>query len=279
MAPQSQSIAESPILSHPICALDFETTGLNKTNLDRAVEIALVRREPDGSTHAWSSLLRSPKSIPVESQKIHNISNTMIRHAPTFADIYPRIQSFLKDSILIAHHSPFDITFLKKECALIHKPVPSSIAVLDTLTMARSFLNLPRNNLSSLSMRIGLNPCNAHRALHDARNSLFLFLELLAQYPASNISIKRFKEIVENQKPKGIWRTHIHRKVRLLVKNPQKVQIRYSSSTPERPLFQERTIMPIRIRDQYLEAYCDLRQAKREFRISRIHSILELEPS
>ena len=279
MAPKSKSIAENPILSHPICALDFETTGLNKTNQDRAVEIALVRREPNGNIQAWSSLLKSPKSIPVESQKIHNISNAMVRHAPTFLDIYPRIEHFLKDSILIAHHSPFDMTFLKKECALIRKPVPSTVAVLDTLTMARSFLNLPRNNLSSLSMRIGLNPQNAHRAMNDARNALFLFLELMTQYPKQDLTVRDLKDIIENQKPKGIWRNHIQRKVRSLVKNPKKVQIRYSSSTPDRPLFQERIVTPIRIRDQYLEAFCELRQDKREFRISRIHSILELQPS
>ena len=277
MAAQPKSMTENPILSYPICALDFETTGLIKKNQDRAVEIALVRREPNGNIQAWSSLLKSPKSIPVESQKIHNISNAMVRHAPTFQDVYPRIQHFLKDSILIAHHSPFDTTFLKKECALIRKQVPSTIAVLDTLTMARSFLNLPRNNLSSLSMRIGINPHNAHRAMSDARNALFLFLELMTQYPKQDLTLRNVRDIIENQKPKGIWRNHIHRKVRSLVKNPQKIQIRYSSSAPERPLFQERIVTPIRIKDQYLEAFCELRQDKREFRISRIHSILELQ--
>ena len=277
MAAKPQSVTEIPILSYPICALDFETTGLNKSNQDRAIEIALVRREPDGSIQAWSSLLNSSKSIPVESQKIHNISNAMVRNAPTFKEIYPRIEQFIKGSILIAHHSPFDITFLKKECALIRKPVPNTIAVLDTLTMARSFLNLPRNNLSSLSMRIGINPHNAHRAMNDARNALLLFLELMTQYPKQNLTVRTLKDIVENQKPKGIWRNHIHRKIRTLVKNPQKIKIRYSSSTPERPLFQERVVTPIRIRDQYLEAFCELRQDKREFRISRIHSIQELQ--
>ncbi|MAA79633.1 MAG: hypothetical protein CL916_10270 [Deltaproteobacteria bacterium] len=277
MAPKPKSITDIPILSHPICALDFETTGLNKTNQDRAVEIALVRREPNGNIHAWSSLIKSPKSIPVESQKIHNISNAMILDAPSFQDIYPRIEQFLKDSILIAHHSPFDITFLKKECAFIQKPVPNTVAVLDTLTMARSFLNLPRNNLSSLSKRIGITPHNAHRAMSDARNALFLFLEIMTQYPKQDLTVRNVKEIIENRKPKGIWRNHIHRKVRLLVKKPQKIQIRYSSSAPERPLFQERIVTPIRIRDQYLEAFCELRQDKREFRISRIHSILELQ--
>lgn len=276
MAAQPKSMTEIPILSHPICALDFETTGLNRTNQDRAVEIALVRREPNGNIQAWSSLLKSPKSIPIESQKIHNISNAMIRHAPTFEDVYPRIEQFLKDSILIAHHSPFDTKFLKKECALIRKPVPSTIAVLDTLTMARSFLNLPRNNLSSLSTRIGINPHNAHRAMSDARNSLFLFLEIMTQYPKQDLTIQNLRDIIEHQKPKGIWRNHIHRKVRSLVKNPQKVQICYSSSAPERPLFQKRIVTPIRTKDQYLEAFCELRQDKREFRISRIHSILEL---
>jgi DNA polymerase III epsilon subunit family exonuclease len=277
MAPQSQqSINDSSILTHPICAIDFETTGLNKNNTDRAVEIALVRKEPDGSVHAWSSLICSPKSIPIESQRIHNISNAMIRNAPNFVDLYPQIKSFIEGSILIAHHSPFDMSFLEKECTFAHQSIPQNLAIIDTLTMARSFLNLPKNNLSSLSTRVGLIPYNAHRAMNDARNTLFLFVELLQQFHIPDLTINQFQQIITTYSPKGEFRINMQKRVRALVKNPQKVQITYSSSDPARPLFQERVIRPIRIRDQYLQGYCEMRKAQREFRIGRIHKLVEL---
>ena len=271
-----QSLENRSILSVPICAIDFETTGLNKKGTDRAIEIALVRREPNGNIHAWSSLIKSPKSIPVESQKIHNISNAMIKYAPSFNSLYPRIQEFIEGSILIAHNSPFDMTFLQKECEYIKKKSPKPHCVIDTLNMARSFLNLPQNSLSSLSQRIKLLPNNAHRAMTDAQNALFLFLEILGQSQSIE-SVIELEQHIEKYRPKGRYRLELHKQIRAYTHNGQRIKVQYTSSDPNRPLFQERIIKPIRIRDQYLEAFCELRKASREFRICRIHHIEPVE--
>lgn len=272
-----QSLNNRPILSFPICAIDFETTGLNKKGTDRAIEIALVRREPNGNFHAWSSLIKSPKSIPIESQKIHNINNAMIKDAPAFHNLYPRIQEFIEGSILIAHNSPFDMTFLQKECDYIKKRVPKPYCVIDTLTMARSCLNLPKNSLAALSQRIKLVPNNAHRALIDAQNALFLFLEIIEQSHPTILSLTDLEQHIDKYSPKGQYRLELHKQIRTYTHNAQRIKVQYTSSDPNRPLFQERIVKPIRIRDQYLEAFCELRKASREFRICRIHHVEAIE--
>ena len=274
MAHQSeQSLEHDSIFSFPICAMDFETTGLNKKNTDRAIEIALVRRETNGNIQAWSSLIKSPKSIPVDSQKIHNISNAMIKDAPTFNSIYSRIEQFIEGSILVAHNSSFDMTFLQKECDYIKKKTPKPHSVVDTLSMARSFLNLPRNSLAALATRIKLPINNIHRAMIDAQNALFVFLEILKQSYHPIHTLSQLESHIETFRPRGSYRLEIHKKIRMLTQNAQRMKLRYTSSDPNRPLFQERIVKPMRIKDQYLEAYCELRKALREFRISRIHHV------
>ena len=160
-----KSVTERPILSHPICALDFETTGLNKTTR-RAVEIALVRREPN-ETYKHGRVCSKVKKYPV-SQKIHNISNAMIRHAPLFRHLSSH-QTFYKTVfwLLITVLSIWN--FSKR---VIFETGPSTVAVLDTLTMARSFLISSKQPF--------LFPCVLESIWHNAhplydRNALFLF--------------------------------------------------------------------------------------------------------
>ena len=277
MVTQSQRLSnDTPILEHPICAIDFETTGLNKNNLDRAIEIALVRREPGGEIHAWSSLIKYSKSISWSAQKVHNIDNDMLIDAPDFASLYPQLKRYICGSVLIAHNSPFDMAFLHKECQLAAVPTPESVAILDTLRIARAMLNLPRNSLIHLCHRVGLVPHSAHRAMNDARNTLYFFVELLQSYPTSALTLSQLDTILTTHHSKGPFRTQINKKIRALVKSPRDVEILYTSSDPNRPLYQKRIVTPIQTKEKYLKAYCHTRKAERKFRIARIHDIVEL---
>ena len=41
----------------------------------------------------------------------------MVEHAPRFEDIYPQLQTFLTDCVLVAHNAEFDVGFLKAEAS------------------------------------------------------------------------------------------------------------------------------------------------------------------
>ena len=261
----------------PLCAIDFETTGLDKDNSDRAIEIALVRQEPDGSIHAWSSLLKTPKAISPKSQKIHNITEEMIKSAPTFEEVYPQIDHFIQGSILVAHHSPFDMNFLQKECLLAQKSVPDHIGVIDTLKMARNILSLPRNSLSALCNRIGIIPHHAHRAIYDAQNALFLLQTMLSSFGLHQLNLAELQEFCTlHRRPSGSKHKEVGISLQKAVRNKNDIVISYISSAPNRPLIQRRHISPQKIRDHRIHGFCHLRQEKRSFQIARIHAVEEL---
>ena len=79
-------IIERNIYHSAVVALDFETTGLNPEKGDRVIEVAIVRREIDGSCVKWSTLINPNQPISSKSSRIHGISDSLVEDAPPFVD-------------------------------------------------------------------------------------------------------------------------------------------------------------------------------------------------
>ena len=148
-----------------VVALDVETTGLNPSLGDRICQIALVRIEGDEITDKFVSLVNPERDIPVAVSIIHGIKNEDVRDAPVFKEIADKVASFIENEILIIHNAPFDISFLKVEFQKSGVKFPDA-KLVDTLQMARRFLNLPSNSLRNLASYFNIQ----FETLHDAEN-------------------------------------------------------------------------------------------------------------
>jgi len=102
-------------LQRPLAFIDLETTGTNIAT-DRIVEIAIVKIFPSGETIRKRKLVNPQMSIPTVVQKIHGISNEMVKDAPTFKDIANEINQFLDNCDIGGYNSnKFDIPLLVEE--------------------------------------------------------------------------------------------------------------------------------------------------------------------
>lgn len=98
-----------------LVAFDLETTGL-EVERDRVLEFCFV--ELDEGLHEkgrWSRLVDPGIPVPKEIEEITGIRTDMVRGQPPFAAHAPRIQALVKDAVLIAHNSAFDVPFLHME--------------------------------------------------------------------------------------------------------------------------------------------------------------------
>ena len=75
-------------LERDLVVLDTETTGADIT-VDRIVQLALVRMHPDGSRAEFESLVNPGMPIPIESQRVHGITNDMVEFAPRSSGSLP----------------------------------------------------------------------------------------------------------------------------------------------------------------------------------------------
>ncbi len=89
--------------------LDTETTGTHKTA--EIVEICLV--DHDGGV-LLDSLVKPGRQIPRDVIQIHGISNAMVQDAPTWPEIWPRVQATLAGRCVGIYNASFDLRLIKQ---------------------------------------------------------------------------------------------------------------------------------------------------------------------
>lgn len=261
-----------------ICALDFETTGLNIDFGDRAIELGIVKLFPDGQIQTWSNLFNPERDIPYTSQRIHGISNAMVESAPYFQDLYPEISELLDGCHIVAHNASFDLTILKTECENNQLNMPNMGYIFDTLTFSRNIFGLPRCNLSIVSERFGIPVHNAHRALHDAENTILIFKEMCS-FLSDNMDISTandLPELVERYTPKSPLRNSHEDIITKAMQSNTLVLVDYISANPERPLVEQRKVLPLKVDGMKVHVFCHLRKAERTLRMKRFLKVKAL---
>ena len=128
--------------------------------------------------------------IPISNliQEITGITNDMVNDAPLEKDVIDDLLRFLGDHPIVAHNTPFDVSFLQSMAERNGKDLPER-KYYDTLTLSRAFLFFqPTHNLSAVSEFFNLSAEGAHRAEKDTENCGEVFVELINEV-ASYLSL------------------------------------------------------------------------------------------
>ncbi len=157
--------------------LDLETTGGSPVH-DRITEIAAVRIEGGREVARWSTLVNPGTPISSFIQNLTGISNQMVRTAPAFEEVAPRLLELLDGAVLVAHNARFDHGFLLNEFARLE--IALHVKTLCTVRLSRQLYPQHRSHgLDALMQRHGLQSNQRHRAMGDA-DVLLAWLELAA---------------------------------------------------------------------------------------------------
>jgi len=181
--------------------LDVETTGLLPWKGDRVIEIGAVAIEGGDLMDEFSTLIQAPRAIPFSASQIHGITDEMLIGRPTPEEVFPALDAFIRDSILVAHNAQFDLAFLRREYELLG--IRFSQRHICTLEMSRSrFPRLRNHKLETVYRHImglsgicsgrpkgsgrvpgtrtehGTKRKQTHRALDDARMVAAIWLSM-----------------------------------------------------------------------------------------------------
>ena len=171
--------------------LDTETTGLDPKSGHKIIEIAAVemvnRQVTDNQFHVY---LNPEREIDEAAQEVHGLTLDFLSDKPLFKDIANDFMLFIKDSELVIHNAPFDLSFLNTELQLIgYQTVESFVdGITDSLVMARSMRPGQRNSLDALCKAYGVD--NSERSLHGALLDSRLLAEVF-------VSMTRGQEALE----------------------------------------------------------------------------------
>ena len=161
---------------------DTETTGFEPSDGHRIVEVGCVElmdHIPTGRTLQF--YLNPERDVPIESQRVHGLSNEFLADKALFAHVVEEFLEFLGDAPLVIHNASFDIKFINAELERVSRPrIPLSRAI-DTIEIAKRKIPGARYSLDELCKRFGvdLSARTKHGALLDAQLTAEIYLELV----------------------------------------------------------------------------------------------------
>jgi DNA polymerase-3 subunit epsilon len=161
---------------------DTETTGFEPGDGHRIVEIGLVELMDHFPTGEELRFYLNPeREVPIESQRVHGLSNEFLADKPLFAHVVDEFLAFIGDAPLVIHNAAFDIKFINAELARVgREPIPLHRAI-DTIEIAKRKLPGARYSLDELCKRfaIDLSARSKHGALLDCQLTAQVYLELI----------------------------------------------------------------------------------------------------
>jgi len=154
---------------------DLETTD-GEVATCGVVEIGAARVVAGEIVDRFHSLVQPYRPISPRASAIHGYTDSDVRDARSFAQVWPEFRAFLGDDVLIAHNGQqFDIPVLRRLAA--GQAGVDDLVFYDTLPLARS-LSRDSAKLEDLALRFGIDAGRAHHALDDAVTLARVYREL-----------------------------------------------------------------------------------------------------
>ena len=176
---------DEPIAHKRCVAVDVETTGLSASRGDRIIEVGAVALIENGAGDEFHTLIDPGVPVSIPAQRVHGITNEMLRGMPKPEDALTDFHRFIGDSVLVAHNVSFDVTFLRYEFSRLGLGFNNLYRC--TLTMSRRrYPTLRDHKLETVCRHLfGALPEGArmHRALDDARMAARVWIEMTKQKP------------------------------------------------------------------------------------------------
>lgn len=167
-------------------AFDVETP--NHAN-DRMSAIGITVVENGGIVNEFSTLVNPECRFDYFNIQLTGITPEMAASAPTFPELWPKIEPLLSSGLLIAHNAVFDMSVLSK-CLRdygIHWKANADYAC--TFQMGRRcYPGLPNHKLNTLCDYLGIE-LDHHQAGSDSRACG----ELLMNYISCGVDVSKFR--------------------------------------------------------------------------------------
>ncbi len=192
-------IEERTLAETTFAVLDLETSGGSPRLGAGITEIGVVKVKGGEVLGTFQSFVDPGHSLPVFITQLTGISDQMLISAPFIDEILPTLFEFLgsaDETVVVAHNSPFDLSFLKAASKTHDIDWPEYLTV-DTARLARAVLDrdeVINCKLSTLAEFFGASTSPNHRALDDALATVDVLhglIERLAGFDVHNFEQMR----------------------------------------------------------------------------------------
>jgi len=176
-----KKITEFLKLDKPLVIFDLETTGLS-LNMDRVIELAYLKIEPNGRIMKDDIFLNPETKISDESTAIHGLTNEQLADKPFFRDKAGELWEIFGDCYYGGFNAVnFDLPMLKREFLRVGRDFSyTSDDVIDSKQIYH-FME-PRTLSAAYKFYCGKKHADAHNALADVEATAEVLLQQLEKY-------------------------------------------------------------------------------------------------
>ncbi len=167
------NIGETQLSETTFAVIDLETSGGSPKAGAGITEIGVVKVRGGTVLGTFQSFVAPGHSLPAFITQLTGITDEMLLSAPFIDEVLPTLFEFLgspDETVLVAHNSPFDMSFLKA-AALAHEFAWPHYLTVDTARLARAVLDhdeVVNCKLGTLAEFFNAQTSPNHRALDDA---------------------------------------------------------------------------------------------------------------
>ena len=185
-------VADRKLSETTFAVLDLETSGGSPRLGAGITEIGVVKVRGGEVLGTFQSFVDPGHALPYFITELTGITDQMLLSAPFIDEILPLLFEFLGNSdetVVVAHNSPFDLSFLKAASIAHEVPWPEYVTV-DTARLARAVLErdeVINCKLSTLANFFGASTSPNHRALDDAWATVDVLHGLIERLAGFNI--------------------------------------------------------------------------------------------
>lgn len=185
-------VEERTLVETTFAVLDLETSGGSPRLGAGITEIGVVKVKGGQVLGTFQSFVDPGHSLPVFITQLTGISDEMLISAPFIDEILPTLFDFLgsaDETVVVAHNSPFDLSFLKAAAKAHEMDWPDYVTV-DTARLARAVLDrdeVINCKLSTLADFFGATTSPNHRALEDAMATVDVLHGLIERLAGFNV--------------------------------------------------------------------------------------------
>ena len=185
-------VEERTLVETTFAVLDLETSGGSPRLGAGITEIGVVKVKGGQILGTFQSFVDPGHSLPVFITQLTGISDEMLISAPFIDEILPTLFDFLgsaNETVVVAHNSPFDLSFLKAAAKAHEMDWPDYLTV-DTARLARAVLDrdeVINCKLSTLADYFGATTSPNHRALEDAMATVDVLHGLIERLAGFNV--------------------------------------------------------------------------------------------
>lgn len=171
-------------LTKPLVVFDLETTGLDVVK-DRIIQISYIKVFPDGKEDRKSFYVNPEVKIPKIVVELTHITDDMVKDAPTFKEIAPKLRDEFIGSDFAGYNSNhFDIPMLAEEFLRVGIDFDfSKCRLIDSMSI---FRKMERRNLAAAYKfycgRKMEDDFQAHRADNDSEATWMVLKGQLDMY-------------------------------------------------------------------------------------------------